>query len=55
MALHLHRDHLPRLRQRLHPSLHLTNGRQPAVDQYQRFAVAVLAQALMKASRSALI
>jgi hypothetical protein len=30
-----------RLRQRLHPRLHLADRRRPAVDQHQRFAVAV--------------
>ncbi len=37
----LHRDHLPCLRQWLHPSLHLANGCQPAMDQHQRFALAI--------------
>src|SRR5258705_11756475 len=41
VALHLHRDHLPYLRQRLYPSLHLADRRQPAMDQHQRFALAV--------------
>src|ERR1700722_4542204 len=41
VALHLDSDHLARLRQRLHPSLHLADCRQPAMDQNQRFALAV--------------
>jgi len=34
VALHLHRDYPPLLRQRLHPSLHLVDRRQPAMDQH---------------------
>src|SRR5260221_10901851 len=41
VALHLHGDDPPRLRQRLHPSLHLADRRQPAMDQHQGFALAV--------------
>src|SRR6266849_214728 len=41
VALHLHRDYPPCLRQRLHPSLHLADRRQPAMDQHQGFALAV--------------
>src|SRR5207245_3580856 len=41
VALHFHRDHLPGLRQRVHPSLHLVNRRQATMDKHQRFALAV--------------
>ena len=41
VALHLHRDYPPHLRQGLHPSLHLDDRRQPAMDQHQRVALAV--------------
>jgi hypothetical protein len=41
VALDLYRDHPPRLRQRLHPSLHLADCRQPAMDQHQGFALAI--------------
>jgi hypothetical protein len=41
VALHLDRDHLPRLRQRPYPPLHLADRCQPSMDQYQEFALAV--------------
>jgi hypothetical protein len=41
VALHLHRDHLPRLRQWLDPPLHFADRGQPSMDQHKRFALAV--------------
>jgi len=41
VALHLHRDHLPRRRQHLQPSPHLTDGGQPPMDQHHGLARAV--------------
>jgi hypothetical protein len=41
VALHLNCDHWPRLRQRLHPALHLADRGQPSMEQNQRFALAV--------------
>jgi len=41
VALYLHRDYLPCLSRRLHPSLHLADRRQPTMNQHQRFALAV--------------